>query len=90
MSRTTRRWRYELAILDETKETLAGRVARLETLLATDSAGLEALGPGSVEDVVRCERRDSALAGQGCTVPKRPRAAKRAEQSQMGGRYPHP
>ena len=34
MSRTTRRATDELAILDETKETLTARVARLETGMA--------------------------------------------------------
>ena len=46
------------------------------------------LGPGSVEDGPPLRERDLALAGQGCTAPKPPRAAKRAEQSQMGGATP--
>ena len=55
----------------------------------TDQLGW-GLGLGSVEDGPPLRERALALAGQGCTAAKPPRAAKRAEESQMGGRYPHP
>jgi hypothetical protein len=66
----------------------AGGFRAVMTLLH-GSAGLGAWA-GYRRGRPRLRERDLALAGQGCTAPKPPRAVKRAEQSQMGGRYPHP
>jgi hypothetical protein len=70
-----------------TKQMLLDHLYGGKVPCCTDQLGW-GLGPSSVEDGPPLRERDFAVAGRGCTAPKPPRAANRAEQSQMGGRYP--